>query len=728
MGQFNEEQAKAIEAPFGPLAVIAGPGSGKTRVTTARAARLIVEQGVPAYNILLVTFTNIAAGEMKKRLMAEAGDAASGVACGTMHSQILKYVLREFPECPPMKRRGLGDKWSVLNTDDRAVLLKQVEPKLSGKARAFMSENSASVDELASVISLSKNWGFSREQLTAKLKPSHPKFELYQCALELWRLYDAELRVNRVVDFDDILTIGAEAVTECDWIRDSLANRFQHIFVDEYQDTNAIQFRFLKAIAAKNRNLYVVGDPKQAIYGFRGSMPTIFTLFFDAFPEAAVVNLNKNYRSNAGIVGLTNKLIASMPDRLAEDHDLVSMTEAASFDPGYVQYSSDIDEADGVVEQMLKCRDNGHGWGDMAVLYRKNASRQAIEKALLANNIPYVVSNDKAMFERRDMRDLMAFLRAAWQPWDKLAFRRLVKNFSLGVTEQTFLKVVAEHNGVIADAIETLCQKRTKNIEALTTMRDQMSSLRRQATAAAGDSVSQIMDSFIDAHVMPKFEGKEDAGNAAKERLGMIRNEVRRLIDGEMDPRDILARFALMETNQSSKSDHAIKLMTVHGSKGLEFPVVFCVSADDETMPGGNVDREQDLNEERRILFVAITRAKDELYLSSAKRRRQHNMIVKCDPCRFLYDINMVKAECREGSSLTDNPAFSKLPPIKIQNPDAAPSKRPGRGKIDPETLEQVQRDPNFNKLMSRFNATVLMCMPAGGRSAPPVRRGIESS
>ncbi|WP_138438069.1 ATP-dependent helicase [Marinobacter shengliensis] len=731
MDQFNEEQLKAVRAPFGPLAVVAGPGSGKTKVITGRAARLISEENVPGYNVLLVTFTNMAAKEMKRRLVATVGQNAEGVACGTMHSQILKHVLREFPDCPPMQRRGLAGNWGILNPDDRSALLRRLQGQLSERTQGFMSENSVGIEELGGVISLSKNWGFGRQHLSTKLKETHPKYQLYVCALELWSLYEAELSALQVIDFDDILTIGAEAVTECESIRRSLANRFQHIFVDEFQDTNAIQFKFLKAIALEHSNLYVVGDPKQSIYLFRGSMPSIFTLFFEAFPSASVVNLNKNYRSDPRIVALANKLTQSMPDRLDQDRDLIAMAEMSGVGadiPFYTQYASDVEEANAIVDQMLAYRDEGYSWGDMAVLYRKNSAKGVLEQALLANNVPVVVANDKALLERKDSRDLIAFMRAAWQSWDKLAYRRLIKSFSLGITESSFEKAITEADGSCEHALKALQTKRTKNIDRLAEACNQMALLRTHSYARDGELCGQVLTNFVESFILPAYEGKDEAQAAVRDRLAILISEVARLVGGDMDTRDILERFALMETAHTSKSDEAVHLMTIHGSKGLEFPITFCVGVDDESMPGNNVGRDEDLNEERRILFVAITRAKQHLHLSSARRRRQFHQVIKCDPSRFLFDIGLVSAGSRTDTSLTDNPAFSELPPIKIQNPDAAPKKRFGRGPVDEKALEEVQRDPNFNKLVNRFNATVMMCMPAGGRKAPPTRRGIESS
>jgi DNA helicase-2/ATP-dependent DNA helicase PcrA len=730
MSQFNPEQQRAVEAGFGPLAVVAGPGSGKTKVIVGRAGRLIESEGVPGYNVLLVTFTNQAAREMKSRLLKEIGSKAEGVSCGTMHGQILRHVLKGFPDCPPMQRRGLSGQWGILNPDDRSALLKRIHPQLSEAAQAFMSDSSVSVEALGGVISLSKNWGYSKEKLRRGLKDSHPKFKLYSCALELWDHYDRELASNQMIDFDDILIIGAEAVTECDWIRKSLANRFQHIFVDEFQDTNAIQFRFLKAVALEHGNLYVVGDPKQSIYLFRGSMPSIFDQFFGAFPAGAVVNLNRNYRSAPHIVELANKLIGTMPDRIAEDRDLLAergdlITDATNaFAPFYTQYSSDYEEANAVLERVLEMKSAGYGLGDMAVLYRKNASKRALEQVFMANNVPVVVANDKALFERKDVRDLLAFLRAAWQPWDKLAYRRLVKNFSVGVTEKTFEAVLASAGGDVFKAIDELAARPGDHGERFRSLVDQLALLRKHAYKESGEEVRAVLDHLVEHYITAEYRDNDDRLQQSEERLGVIADEAARLISGKMDSRDILERFSLMETAHSSKSDDAVQLMTIHGSKGLEFPVTFCVGVDDEAMPGGNVDREEDLNEERRILFVAVTRAKDHLFLSSAYRRRQGSQVINCDPCRFLFDVDLVRAESRTATALTDNPAFSKLPPIKIQNPDAAPKKRPGRGEIDPDALEALHRDPGAQKLIKRFNATVLMCMPKSPANKEGAQRG----
>ena len=520
-------------------------------------------------------------------------------------------------------------------------------------------------------------------------------------------------------------------MTECDWIRKSLAKRFQHIFVDEFQDTNAIQFRFLKALAAEHGNFYVVGDPKQSIYLFRGSMPSIFDQFLGAFPASTIVNLNKNYRSRRHIVDMANRLTGTMPDRIEHDKDLQAMREDPldlkfKDEDYYCQHSNDYEEANSIVEKILQYREDGYGFGDMAILYRKNASKRAIEQVFMANNIPVVVANDKAMLERKDVRDLLAFLRAAWQPWDKLAYRRLVKNYSLGVTESTFEAALADAGGEVVEAIDKLVAKGGAHAGKLRSLVDQLAKLRKHAYESKGDDVKAVVDHLCEHYITAEYRNDDDRLSQSQERLGVVASEVARMISGDMDSRDILERFALMETAHRSKSDEAVQLMTIHGSKGLEFPIVFCVGVDDDAMPGNNVDREENLNEERRILFVAMTRAKDFLHLSSARRRRQGSQIINTDPCRFLFDLNLVTSVSHLDSSLTDNPAFSKLPPIKIQNPDAAPKQRPGKGKIDPEALEAMQRDPNFNKMVRRFNATVMMCMPKKG-TQPPTRRGIQS-
>jgi len=624
----NPAQQEAVEHTGGPLLVVAGAGSGKTRVLTTRIARLIEHHRVPPSAILAVTFTNKAAGEMRERIGRLLGHDPAGMWIGTFHG-IGARMLRRHADVV-----GRTPEYTIYDEDDTLAVVKREMERLRISHKVFTPK------AILAEISSAKN---------ALVDPVEyerlGRTPIAEAAAKVYRELEGALRSANAVSFDDLLTLPVRILRESERIREQFATRFQQVLVDEYQDTNRAQYEFVRAIAAGHGHLAVVGDDDQAIYGWRGADIRNILDFERDFPSARVVRLEENYRSTAPILDLANAVISVNEGRRGK----TLRTTRLGGDPvTLVEAADDRDEADAVVESCRQWQGTRGAWRDCAILYRTNAQSRAMEEALRTHAIPYRVIGAVRFYDRREIKDLVAWLRLVANPSDDEAFRRAITAPKRGVGETTLELLAAEArtNGVSlleqSRRIESMPGVRPATRNALTQM---VAIVDRVRALAADSGVDRLLLEVIQATGFD--EALRAEGPEGLERLDNVRELVtsaaETLIEdgGEVGlrPLDHFLQRATLVTglDQLGPDADAVTMMTVHTAKGLEFPMV-CVSGLEEGLFPlfRTIDDPDALEEERRLLYVAVTRAGERLQLSWAHQRRRNGELLPSVMSSFL--------------------------------------------------------------------------------------------
>ncbi len=629
----TEAQRTAVEHEGSPLLVLAGPGSGKTRVITHRIARLVRGGQFPS-SVLALTFTNKAAGEMRRRLetlLVEQGDAAQRIVAGTFHSFGAR-VLRRFAE-----EAGVPADFTVLDADDQERACKQaIEESGEGGGRftprAVLTEIGGFKDQLLmpdTVAAQAIDW---RARTMARL----------------YAAYEKVLRRNSSLDFDDLLVRTALLLRDHAEARERLQRRFRNILVDEYQDTNHAQFCMVLELAREHRRLCVVGDPDQSIYGWRGADIRNILQFETHFPDAVVVPLGENFRSTRPIVEAASAVIQHNRQRRVK---VLTSMRGDGKSPRYERCVDEHSEASRVVQEVQAAADHGVPWRGMAVLYRMNSMSRVLEEALRRAQIPHQVVRGTAFYDRREVRDAVAYLRLAANPQDELALSRVanVPARGLGGTSLDRLELHAATQGV--PLLEVLRTPDAAGVSgrAATGARklaELVLAWRREAEAGPAetlpDLVSRVLrESGLEAHYLQEDRSEADEGESRTENLAQVVTAAGDFISERMATesldedgtpplrtaldalRGYLERIALVSDSDAFDPESgAVTLMTLHAAKGLEFPLVCVVGLEQGSLPHARaMDTPGDLEEERRLCFVGMTRAEDTLLMTSAASR-----------------------------------------------------------------------------------------------------------
>ncbi len=627
----NPNQKLAAEHPGGPMLVLAGAGAGKTRVLTQRVAFLIEALKVPASRILVVTFTNKAAKEMKERLIGLLGQAAvDRLWIGTFHS-ICGRLLRQ-----EIHRLGYTSSFVIYDTDDQEKLLKEILNSLdldAKQSRAWQRR-----------ISGIKNRG---------LRPAEFRREAHDFQdLTLARLYDLyqeRLARNNALDFDDLLMLTLRLLEEQPDLRERWQTHFLHLLVDEYQDTNRVQFNLLRLLAQKHRNFFVVGDVDQSIYSFRHADFQIILGFQADYKDAVIIKLEENYRSKKPILDAANTLIDHNRDRF--DKVLLS-TRGDGLPLQYHEARSEYQEADFVVRQIQRLMDSGHGPGEICVLYRTNAQSRLFEERLIQNGIPHQLIGAFRFYERKEIKDLLAYLRVIHNPLDDLSIKRLINTpkRGIGAKTQQGLEHRAEREGL--SLWDTLCNPACLNeapAKARTTLQTLMKwlkSLREQPPETVSELIQQVYTGSGYAEEIRKSDPAE-----AEERESHIESLIQAAREYQENIPDshlggFLEQVSLMSDIDTLKEEgRLVTLMTIHAAKGLEFPVVFVTGLEEGVFPHNrSIASEENgedgpIEEERRLMYVAMTRAEDLLWLTHAQQRTFYGAPQYQQPSRFLEEL-----------------------------------------------------------------------------------------
>ncbi len=637
----NPEQLKAVHHYEGPLLILAGAGSGKTRVLTHRAAWLVEEKGVDPWNILAITFTNKAAGEMRERIdkilnrkEREGNTPGSDVWVSTFHSMCVR-ILRRY-----IDRIGYGNSFTIYDTDDQKSLIRDILKRMNVdtkryRERYFMSAISAAKDEVISAERYAKD-------------PETQSDYMRKMTADVYLEYEKRMRANNALDFDDLICKTIELFSRCPDVLDSYQERFRFIMVDEYQDTNNAQFKLISQLAAKYRNLAVVGDDDQSIYRFRGANIGNILDFEKVFPDAEVIRLEQNYRSTQNILNAANEVIRKNTGRKKKT---LWTRNGTGVKIHFRQFENAYEEAEFVSGEIAgKVAGGEASYGDFAILYRTNAQSRLFEERFLLANISYKIVGGVNFYSRKEIKDILAYLKTIENARDDLSVKRIINVPHRGIGSTTISRVEEFALEKQISFYEAL--RRASEIpgigRGLSKLEEFVRLIETLRGKAKEESVRELTEDLI---VMTGYENeiRMEEGEEAEDRLANIDellNKASSYMESAEEPSlsGFLEEVALVaDIDEVADGTDQVLLMTIHSAKGLEFPVVFMVGMEDGVFPGYmsiSSDDPMELEEERRLCYVGITRAQKELYLSAARQRMVHGEMHYNQPSRFVSDIS----------------------------------------------------------------------------------------
>lgn len=627
----NKEQKEAVFHTEGPLLLLAGAGSGKTRCLTHRIAYLIDEMGVKPWNILAITFTNKAAGEMRERVNQLVDYGADQVWVSTFHSMCVRILRRH------IDRIGFANEFTIYDTDDQKTVMKNICKRLEintkiYKERALLGTISSAKDELI---------GVSEYELNAANDINQRTYA------RVYREYQETLRRNNALDFDDLIVKTVELFKNCPEILDSYQDRFLYIMVDEYQDTNTAQFELVRLLAQKNRNLCVVGDDDQSIYKFRGANIRNILDFEKYFPEAKVIKLEQNYRSTQSILDAANAVISNNERR----KDKALWTERGSGElVHFRQFDSAYEEAEYIADDVCrKVRKQGAQYKDFAVLYRTNAQARLLEERMIMEGVPYNVVGGTNFYARAEIKDILAYLKTIDNGRDDVAVRRIINIPKRGI------------GAVSVEKIEDYAQMRDVSLYDAMELADEIMSLGKTAAkirpfvqlirelrkASSELTIAELIQEIVEKIQYAQYLQDND-DESAEDRIANVDELITKAVayqemHDEANLTEFLAEVALVaDIDKVEDDDNRVLLMTLHSAKGLEFPHVYLAGMEDGLFPGQAAiwtNNQEDIEEERRLAYVGITRAMNDLTLTCARSRMIRGETQYNPVSRFVREI-----------------------------------------------------------------------------------------
>ena len=632
----NDKQAEAVQTTEGPLLIMAGAGSGKTRVLTHRIAYLIDEKMINPWNILAITFTNKAAREMRERAMA-LNPATSETLIATFHSMCVRILRREADHI------GYNRNFTIVDPGEQRTLMKRILKNLNLDPKKWNER------AILGTISNAKN------DLLDEVAYEHQAGDMYtQIVAKCYKAYQEELRRSEAMDFDDLIMMTLRLFDKNPDVLAYYQQRYQYIHVDEYQDTNHAQYQLVKLLASRFKNICVVGDADQSIYGWRGADMQNILDFEKDYPEAKVVLLEENYRSTKKILQAANEVIKNnrnrRPKKLWTQND----------DGEQIVYYRANDERDeavfvaSTIDNII--REEGKNFKDFAVLYRTNAQSRTIEEALLKSNIPYAMVGGTKFYSRKEIRDVISYLNLIANPADNISFERVINEPKRGVGPGTLEKIrtfAYEQNMSLLDASANIMLSPIKGKAAqgvydfanmILNLRDQLDGL------SITEAVETVLDKsgYLDALSMQQTLESQARIENIEEFMSVTKNFDETNTDGTEDETGIdrLGRFLndlalIADTDDGDMEAAEVTLMTLHAAKGLEFPVVFLIGMEEGVFPLSRASEDpEELEEERRLAYVGITRAEEILFLTNANTRTLFGKTSYNRPSRFLREIS----------------------------------------------------------------------------------------
>ncbi|MBQ7867092.1 MAG: DNA helicase PcrA [Clostridia bacterium] len=622
----NQEQRKAAETLEGPVLILAGAGSGKTRALTYRIANLI-DHGVAPWNILAITFTNKAAREMRERVSSLVGEGGSEVWVSTFHAMCARILRRD------IEKLGYTRSFTIYDDDDQTAVLKEQFKLLN------IDDKQLALRDVKAKISDAKNKLLTPDEWFA----ASPRDFRSQQIHDLYSGYERKLRAGNALDFDDLLVRTLELFADHPPVLESYRERFRYVHVDEYQDTNFAQYSLVKLITQKSRNLCVVGDDDQSIYGWRGADIRNILDFEKDYPDATVIKLEQNYRSSANILDAANQVIAHNEGRMEK----ALWTERDAGDPIRLFCAGDErEEAAWICDRMQRLKLTGHDFGDMSILYRSNAQSRVLEDMLVRAGIPYRIYGGLRFYDRKEVKDIVAYLRCIVNPSDDVSLRRIINQPKRSIGDST-----------IAELVRYAAEEQMPLYSALVDVPDTLSARPRKCVSEFGDLMNELVMEHEDMGLLDfvthliertglKAQYEKDQSDESKNRtenidefLGAVAEYEKAAENPSLE--DYLENVALISDLDNAQPDaKAVTLMTMHSAKGLEFPIVFMAGLEEGIFPTARAFQDDEkLEEERRLCYVAITRAQQQLYISYAAQRMLFNQVNFNAPSRFLKEI-----------------------------------------------------------------------------------------
>lgn len=635
----NDRQREAVLHTEGPLLILAGAGSGKTRVLTHKIAYMVEEKGVFPGNILAITFTNKAANEMKERVRSLVGDKIDDIWIGTFHSICVRILRRDIDKI------GYNRNFVIYDTDDQKTVIKECikEKNLNTeifKEKSILSTISSLKDTMVKPDSyINENYGDYYKRNVG----------------ELYALYEEKLKKNNALDFDDLILKAVELLNTNFQVLEYYQKKFKYIYVDEYQDTNGTQYELVHLLSQKYKNLCVVGDDDQSIYGWRGADIGNILNFERDFPNAKIIKLEQNYRSTKNILNVANSVIRNNNER--KDKALWTTNEEGN-PIGINMTFDEREESSLVAEKIMELTDEGkYKYRDFAILYRTNAQSRTFEEVFMRRNIPYRIVGGLKFYDRKEVKDIIAYLRLIQNPLDDVSLKRIINVPKRGIGNATLEKVenYAQRKAeslystlLDVEDVPGLSQRAINNLKKFTDMINKYIAMSQ--VMGLKDFVEEVV--YGTGYIK---ELEEEGSDESATRIENLKEFISVAVDFEMQNvdgnlEDFLANVSLLsDTDKTADVNEAVTMMTVHSAKGLEFPVVFLVGMEEGLFPIARaIDSESELEEERRLCYVAITRAEEQLFISYANMRTIYGNTTYSVPSRFLKEIPLEYVETND--------------------------------------------------------------------------------
>ena len=626
----NDRQNEALLQTEGPLLILAGAGSGKTKVVTSKIAYLIDEKKVYPSKILAITFTNKAANEMKERVASLINVDVDAMWIGTFHSICVRVLRRN------IEKIDYTSNFSIYDRDDQITVVKEAIKELDVNKDVYKPRG------IIEVISKQKNEGVTPDEYI-----NQNYSNLYDRNTgELYRIYERKLKENNALDFDDLILKTVELLEKDEEVRNYYQEKFEYIFVDEYQDTNTSQYKLIRLFCRKDPNLTVVGDNDQSIYKWRGADISNILNFEKDFKDAKVILLEQNYRSTSNILNVANEVIKNNPNR--KDKKLWT-NKSEGHNVEYKEFNHSFEEEKGVVEKILHLNYRGYNYKDMAILYRTNAQSRGFEERLVREKIPYKIVGGLRFYDRKEVKDVIAYLRAIQNPDDDVAITRIINVPKRGIGTSSVDKLseyATRNNMSLYNVINTLEDNEELNLRARKNIKEFSNLINLLINKKEELSISELISRVLyESKYIDELE-KENTIEA-KTRIENIKEFGSTAISFEKDNEDgtledFLSGVSLLsDVDKTSDAENGVKLMTIHAAKGLEFKIVFLVGMEEGLFPSGmSMDSDEEIEEERRLCYVAVTRAEERLFISSAKNRTLYGKTNPTLRSRFIDEMN----------------------------------------------------------------------------------------
>lgn len=614
----NDRQKEAVVNTDGPMLILAGAGSGKTKVLTTKVAYLIEEKNINPNNILAITFTNKAAKEMKERIFKLEGNSAFYIQISTFHSFGLK-ILKE--NCELL---GYEKNFTILDSDDSLSIIKKIMKELNIDANKYNPK------AIKNVISNNKNEIIDPEKYSLYVNT-----DFDEIALEVYRKYEKSLKINNAVDFDDLLILPLKLFNNNPRVLQKYQEKYKYVFIDEYQDTNEPQYILSKMISAKYKNITVVGDADQAIFTWRGANYKNILNFEKDYKDAKVVLLEENYRSTKTILNAANNVIKN--NKVRKEKNLWTQNEEGSKITYYKAFD-EKDESNYVVNEIKKLIEKGVNPKDICVLYRANAQSRTVEEAFLTSNISYNIVGSYAFYNRKEIKDLIAYLKLIYNNKDDVSLLRVINYPKRGIGNKAIENLAIKSNVLDKSLYEVIDSGKELDFKNM------IEEIKKEESHL---TLTELIDMVLDKSGMKKSleDEKSIEADIRLENLEEFKSiaKAMEINEGIVSLEELLDKLALVSDVSEQKNDNEDKvtLMTMHAVKGLEYDYVFIVGVEEGLFPHSNsLESNDELEEERRLCYVAITRAKKKLYLINARSRILYGKVSSNVPSRFINEIS----------------------------------------------------------------------------------------